>query len=78
MSHNVALAAAARRVRSLNERLDPEFQIDVSEAWSDLLDDLEGLSDWRAHKVIEDFCESMEMRLSGALLHSPLDLGDAA
>jgi hypothetical protein len=76
MSVNTELAAAARRVAALNCRLPEIHRVDIAGDWADLLDRIEGRPDWQARRSIDEWVEIMEIRLSGILLHAPLDLGD--
>ena len=72
MSRNTSLANAARRVRASNERLPEGLRIDVAAEWSALLEHIEGQTDWKARRIIEEWTEVMERRLCGTLLNAPL------
>ena len=78
MSYNTELADAARRVRALNERLPDVHQVDVSDEWAELLEAVEDRPDWRARRIIVEWVEKMEQRLSCSLLNAPLDWDEAA
>lgn len=66
MTRNAALAAAARRVRSLAERVPEQHRPDIVQAWGELLDSLEGRTDFQAVAVIAEWTERMEARMSSA------------
>lgn len=68
MSWNIELAGAARRVRSLAERLPGEHRPDVSDDWQTFLDSIEGQPDEVALSIIADWLEEMEERLTPSRL----------
>jgi hypothetical protein len=72
MAYNRELAAAARRLRALVEPLPEHLRPDIVAEWSDLLDELEGVSDRRARAIIARWTEEMELRLTSTLANSPL------
>ena len=74
MNRSTALAQAARRVRSINERIPEAHRLDVAPDWSALLDHIEGQTERRAVKFIESWQEEMETRLCRRLLSAPLEV----
>ena len=71
MSHSTELAAAARRVRAIAEQLPEQQRPDVFAEWSDLIDQLDGESDYVARATIAAWVERMETRLASALANAP-------
>jgi hypothetical protein len=78
VSRNTALASAARRVRALTERLPEQHRPDLVSEWEELLERIDGKPDFQARRIIGEWLEEMEIRLSGVLLHAPLGTEDAA
>ena len=77
MTVNSDLAQAARRARSLAERLPAACRPDLSFEWSRLLNDIEDVPDYEARPIIAAWTTEIEERLTVALVHAPLREGPA-
>jgi hypothetical protein len=77
MSRSYALAHAARRVRSLADRLPPSHRhladAEIARSWGELLDELEDSTNSRALYLIDLWTERMERRLCSTLTNAPLE-----
>jgi hypothetical protein len=67
VTRNYALAAAARRVRALAERLPQNFRPDLACEWQRLTDAIEDRPDREALPAIDAWADELELRLSRAL-----------
>jgi len=74
MTRSTTLAAAARRVRALHDRLPEQHRpANIAIEWAQLLDAIEDRSDRQAQRLIAEWVEEMERRLAGTLAHAPLE-----
>lgn len=73
MTRATALAYAARRARSLNERLPEPHRLDLAADWKRLLERIENCSDAQAKRVIAEWTEIVESRISNLMLNAPLE-----
>jgi hypothetical protein len=74
MSYRAELAGAARWAKATAERLPLEHRPDMALEWSELMDRLEDCrSEGSKELAIIEWRAEMAERLSGGLLHSPLE-----
>jgi hypothetical protein len=74
MNRSAELAAAARRVRALNERMPAAHRLNVEPAWNSLLARIEGQSDRRAVETILEWREKVAAQIVARQLHLPIGI----
>jgi hypothetical protein len=75
MTRSAELAAAARKVRALNERIPAAHRLNLAPAWNFLLDRIDGQSDRQAVETILEWREKVAAQLVARQLHLPLEVG---
>jgi hypothetical protein len=76
VTRNYALAAAARRVRALAERVPEEYRPDIAVEWGCLIETIEDKPDRVALLAIGNWADQLERRLAQAVLLAPLAVGE--